>query len=307
MEGPLLMPNMIIESKWKGKSYKVIKMLGKGGTARVYMVMENSSKKLYAMKISSDNLSLNREFQLLQCFSSIDFIVKAYEIDDVVIDNQLWHFLLLEYIDGVDIKQYIEKSKLDTLTMLSLIIILLEEISKIHILGYILGDLKLENIMLDSRNKRLRLIDMGGAVKLDSPIKEYTPAYDRASWGCGERKAEPSYDQFTLIMIMIRLLLRRKLNPQQHKLENIIKELEAMDISLQLTDFIKDGLYNKDISFKAFTKTIKELYNIEGIRRIKRKEEKKERIINKVFVASTVFLIITGVLILSSRLISYMS
>ncbi|KAB3533786.1 protein kinase domain-containing protein [Alkaliphilus serpentinus] len=303
MEGPILMSNTVVESKWKGKRYKIIKLLGKGGTSRVYMAMDIDSKEYYAMKISKDNISLNREYQLLKSFSSMDFIVKAHDIDDLLIDQQLWHFLLLEYIPGVNIKGYIEKSKLDLLTILSLSLLLLEEIGKIHQLGYIVGDLKLENIMLDSRNKRLKLIDLGGAVKKNSAIKEYTPAYDRAAWRCGERRGEPSYDGFTLTMLIIRLLLNRKLNPLKDRIEDLILELEGLDISPELIVVIKNALFCKDTDIKDYIKEIKKVYPIEEKRRTKKIEEKKSRIINKLFKASTAFFIITWILILSSKII----
>src|SRR5699024_11453595 len=87
---------------------------------------------------------------------------------------------------------------------------LLQQLSALHEAGFIFGDLKLENMLVDKRDMRLRFVDVGGVTKVGRAIKEYTAFCDRASWQLGSRKAEASYDLFALVMTCLQIFHREQ-------------------------------------------------------------------------------------------------
>lgn len=300
MTGEINLSTPYIIGKWNQKKYKLIKPLGTGGTASVYLVYGIEKQQYYALKISSDNVSINREYNLLKLFENIDFVVKVYEIDDVEIEDKCYHYLLLEYIQGSDLKNHIKNNQLKTDLILAIVLILIKGLKEFHRSGYILGDLKLENIMLDKKNKRIKLIDLGGVVKLGGGIKEYTPAYDRATWKCGFRRAEISYDFFTLTMVLIRLLLGKKLDPYHQTKEDLITQIANQSISRELIRFIKDALNQEKTLIEGFENRINELYNIERNYYLKLKKQKLEKWIHQIFITSLGLSLIVFFLLLLS-------
>ncbi len=272
MELPILFPNNIIKGKWNNNSYRVIKKLGEGGIGAVYQVVDMTSNKKYALKLSEDNLSLNREYGLLKELEGIDIVVKGYEIDDIDIGNKTYYFIVVEYIPGVTLHSYSKNKKTNIVDALGTVIILLKFMGELHEKGYILGDTKLDNIMVNNDGNVIRLIDLGGVVKIGSTIKEFTPAYDRASWKCGDRISEDSYDLFSAIMILIQLILGIDLNPRIQSVIKIKEKLNYKAIDNDLKGNIIGVLDGKKYNIKAFANTLLTLYN---------KERKKEHIIKK--------------------------
>ncbi|SCY99852.1 protein kinase domain-containing protein [Alkaliphilus peptidifermentans] len=285
-----------IVGKWSSKKYKPLRQLGSGGTAKVFLVRNMEDQKLYAMKISQDSLSINREYQLLKKLHYMDFVVDVHDIDDLIIKNEIWNYLILEYIPGVNLKDYLLRSPLPVDTILGIIMILLEEIEEVHNLGYILGDLKLENLMMDEKNKKIRLIDLGGVVEIGGNIKEYTPAYDRAAWRCGERKAEASYDLFTILMILTRLIIGEKIDPL-NGIKKVVSKINDKRISVELKSFLINSYKSQNLSIEGMKKSIRALYRVEGNRSRMEKELKRSKFINITFIASGVFLLSTFLLI----------
>ncbi|MBU5676263.1 protein kinase [Alkaliphilus sp. MSJ-5] len=272
MELPILFPNNIIKGKWNNNSYRVIKKLGEGGIGAVYQVIDMTSNKKYALKLSEDNLSLNREYGLLKELEGIDIVVKGYEIDDIDIGNKTYYFIVVEYIPGVTLHSYSKNKKTTIVDALGTVIILLKFMGELHEKGYILGDTKLDNIMVNNDGNVIRLIDLGGVVKIGSTIKEFTPAYDRASWKCGDRISEDSYDLFSATMILIQLILGIDLNPRIQSIIKIKEKLNYKAIDNDLKGNIIGVLDGKKYNIKAFANTLLTLYN---------KERKKEHIIKK--------------------------
>lgn len=267
---PILFTNNIIKGKWNNNSYRVIKKLGEGGIGAVYQVIDITSNKKYALKLSEDNLSLNREYGLLKELEGIDIVVKGYEIDDIEISNKTYYFIAVEYIPGVTLRSYIKNKKVTIVDALGTVIILLKFMGELHEKGYVLGDTKLDNIMVNNDGSVIRIIDLGGVVKIGSTIKEFTPAYDRASWKCGDRISEASYDLFSAIMILIQLILGIDINPRIQSIIKIKEKLNYKAIDNDLKGNIIGVLDGKKYNIKDFANTLLTLYN---------KERKKEHII----------------------------
>lgn len=261
MELPSLFSNSIIRGKWNENEYRIIKKVGEGGIGTVYKVINMKDKKIYALKLSHDNISLNREYGLLRELKDIDVIVEAYEIDDVDIGNKGYHFIAMEYIRGMTLNEYRKNKRITSTSILYTICNLLKFMIVLHEKGYVLGDAKLDNIIVNSYGRVIKFIDLGGVVKMGNAIKEFTPAYDRASWKCGARIAEDSYDLFSAIMILVQLMLEIELNPRMQTVDKIKQELDTKLINSIFKKSIIEILDGEKKNVKDFANTLLTLYN----------------------------------------------
>lgn len=286
-------PDTVVEGRWGKNKYKIKKQIGSGGIASVYLVEDIKTKKTYALKISKDSLSINREYQLLRKFSAADMIVDAYEMDDYCIEGEIYYFILLEYIEGSNLKDYSQKNKLKKTTIIGIILILIKGIEVFHREEYIVADLKPENIMIDKKNQHIKIIDLGGVVKKEEGIKEFTPAYDRASWKCGDRRAEASYDLFTIMMIFTKLLLKEDINPKKQNIHDIIVKLKNSSIEKTLRNYIIEGLLEDQKSLEYFERGLKNLYISNRLYNRKQKQVERDKRINFFFIFSIFFFIFT--------------
>ncbi len=289
-----LMPDTIIRGRWQKRRYIVKGQLGQGGIATVYLVQDVRTKEMFAMKISADNISINREYQLLKNFSNIDMVVRVYEIDDLEIYNRTYYYILLEYIKGEDLESYFKRRKLDIPTTISIILIILRGLDKIYAEEYIIGDLKLSNLMLDRELGRIRMIDLASGVKKGQSLKEFTLAYDRASWNCGDRTAEPSYLLFTVNMIFIKLLMGESPNPRKYEINALVKRIKTINLSRELQALIIQGLSGHYKSFGPYLAKLKKIYYKERYKQYRDKRNLKNRRVN-CFLAFSIFFFIATV------------
>lgn len=99
-------------SQMLGNRYEIIKLIGKGGMADVYLAMDTILNREVAIKILKDNLS--SDSVSLQRFSrealastelSHPNIVDVYDVGD---DDDK-HYIVMEYVNGYTLKQLIRK------------------------------------------------------------------------------------------------------------------------------------------------------------------------------------------------------
>lgn len=122
-------------------------------------------------------------------------------------------FYVMEYIEGPLLLRYVnEKGEEWTPVLISQ---LLSSLSAIHREGWVFGDLKPENLIVTGPPPQIRCIDVGGTTKEGRAIKEYTEFFDRGYWEFGTRKAEPSYDLFSVAMIMVNCAVKKNSRRQQ--------------------------------------------------------------------------------------------
>ena len=154
----------------KIESYILGKELGKGSYATVRLGIHKETKKKYAIKIYS-KLSLfdiqkrntvKNEILILKHLDH-DNIMKMYE----VIDTPKNLYLVLEYINGISLLQYIKQKnehKIDEKTCKNFFYQIVKGINYCQLKNICHRDIKLENILL-VENKRIKIIDFGFGVK----------------------------------------------------------------------------------------------------------------------------------------------
>lgn len=187
----------------------MIKSLGKGGFGTVYLVKDLQTNEQKALKISRDMLTLVREFTILEKFNNMaiqkDLVPKVELMDDGIINGHILGFIIMEYIDGTNLRSLLRCRRFSMPEIFALVKLLGVLLNLLHKSGYVYCDLKPENILYDAKGAAFRLVDFGGVKEIGSAVTQFTPAFDRTSYGCGTRKADPGYDVFALCALMVTL------------------------------------------------------------------------------------------------------
>ncbi|MEG1407160.1 MAG: protein kinase, partial [Ruthenibacterium sp.] len=133
--------------------YQIKELIGAGGMANVYKALDLKENRLVAVKIlredCMDNEDLVRRFKNESKAISIlnhPNIVKVY---DVSVSDKL-QFIVMEYVDGITLKDYMEyrKEPLTYKETLHFITQTLLALQHAHQKGIVHRDIKPQNIML---------------------------------------------------------------------------------------------------------------------------------------------------------------
>lgn len=190
-----------IVGKWNKNEYKIIKELGSGANGIVYLVRNNG--KLFALKLSDNGTSIISEMNTLKSFSKVRGSALGpsfFEADDFLKSGLILPFYVMEYIEGVELLDFVQKEGTRWIGVLMLQ--LLTSLADLHNRNWVFGDLKPENLIVTNSYK-VRCVDVGGTTVVGRSIKEFTEFFDRGYWGLGSRRADPQYDLFAVAMIML--------------------------------------------------------------------------------------------------------
>ncbi|WP_069650625.1 protein kinase domain-containing protein [Caloranaerobacter ferrireducens] len=277
-----------IEGKWYKNEYTVLEKIGQGGVGTVFKVIDYRGY-VKALKISEDIMSLTREFEIIQKLPLLNNIPKVYEIDDWVYKNRRYYYIVMEYIEGDNLKEIINKDKLSIREVLGISLILSGLINKLYQMGYIYGDLKLENIIVDRKTKKVMFVDFGGVFKKNGCIKEFTPTYDINSWGIENKNSHIERLIFSTTMLMVCLITRREYDPFHISMKEVLVIIDSLNVSEKLKIFIKDGLLNKINDINCYIERLKMLF----IESVNNRSIISNDVINLIFIASICFFVLT--------------
>ena len=159
-------------------NYERIRKLGCGTTSEVFLVKNRGEGRYYAMKVGMDKDLLRKESELLKRL--IHPMLPAWK---ACFEDEKG-YLIMEYIEGITLQAWLEKCGRTPETMACNI---MSEILKLLQFFHdqtppiIYRDLKAANIMID-KNGRLRVIDLGGAVKSGFMVGTYGYAAPEQFW-----------------------------------------------------------------------------------------------------------------------------
>ena len=162
---------MIAKGQKINDRYEVIRSIGEGGMANVYLAYDTILDRRVAVKVLRGDLSNDEKFvrrfqrEALSASSlSHPNIVEMYDVGE---DNGIY-YIVMEYIEGKTLKQLIKKR--GTLTLSEAIDIMLQitdGISQAHDSYIIHRDLKPQNIMI-KEDGSIKITDFGIAMALNS-------------------------------------------------------------------------------------------------------------------------------------------
>ena len=151
--------------------YEIIKSIGEGGMANVYLAYDTILDRRVAIKVLRGDLSNDekfvRRFQREALSASSLSHPNIVEMYDVGVDNGIY-YIVMEYIEGVTLKQLIKKRGALTLSeAIDIMLQITDGISQAHDSYIIHRDLKPQNIMI-KEDGTIKITDFGIAMALNS-------------------------------------------------------------------------------------------------------------------------------------------
>ena len=151
--------------------YELLELIGTGGMANVYKAKCHRLNRLVAIKILKSELAENAEFRrrfrdesLAVAQLSHANIVSIYDVSS----SQGIDYIVMELIDGITLKQYMERrGKMDWREALHFITQIMRGLSHAHSRGIIHRDIKPQNIMV-LRDGSVKVADFGIACLADA-------------------------------------------------------------------------------------------------------------------------------------------
>jgi len=144
--------------------YQIIGKIGKGSMGMVYKARQTSVDRVVAIKVLLDALAQNREFikrfereAKIAAKLSHNNIVNAIDAGEVAGR----HFFVMEFIEGLTIKDEMDKGKVyEEKEALKIIVAVAEALKHAHQRGLIHRDVKPENV-IQTREGVVKLADLG--------------------------------------------------------------------------------------------------------------------------------------------------
>lgn len=216
--------------------YRILSLLGQGRYSEIYLVEKASRRS--ALKRNKPHYQydrevyqiLDREAEILKSLKGSPYFPEYY--DSGTIED--WHFLEMESIDGLSLGELMERKKSRLAPELAALLAL-EVARGLHILhglegkngGTVHGDIKLENIMVDTQG-RVKILDLG----LSGVTFRYMPL-ERLH----DKKVTPYSDIYALGQILYELIHGKRLFEKATRVETYVKMRELR---------IEESLFRED-------------------------------------------------------------
>jgi len=145
------------------KHYKILEPIGKGGMGEVYLAKDTILDRKVALKFltaerQQDPTARQRLLKEARAAAALDhpFICKVYETGEVHGEG----FIAMEYVEGQDLKEKLEKEPLLLRESLRITLEIAEALEEAHKKGILHRDLKPANIMITPQN-HVKVMDFG--------------------------------------------------------------------------------------------------------------------------------------------------
>ena len=162
---------MLSKGQKINERYEIVNSIGEGGMANVYLATDKILERHVAIKVLRGDLSADEKFirrfeREAQSVSNLSHknIVEVYDVG--VEDGN--HYIVMEYINGVTLKQLLQKR--DSLTLpevIDIMIQLTDGMAHAHESYIIHRDIKPQNIMIENSGL-IKITDFGIAMALNS-------------------------------------------------------------------------------------------------------------------------------------------
>ena len=148
--------------------YEILEQIGEGGMATVYKAKCHTLDRLVAIKVLKSEYAEDEEFVkkfMMECQSAAKLnhpnIVGIYDFHEIELDGKPVYFIVMEYIDGITLKELIEKKWfIPEEEAVDIALQILEALKEAHSHGVIHRDIKPHNIMI-SKSGIVKVTDFG--------------------------------------------------------------------------------------------------------------------------------------------------
>lgn len=170
-------------SKVLGKRYEILEKIGTGGMGNVYKAHDRRLDRIVAIKILkleyNDDSNFIRKFKresLAAASISHPNIVSIFDVGSETIDDDVVHYIVMEYIDGKTLKELInEDGRLPEKRALNYALQIAEALKMAHSKHIVHRDIKSQNIMV-TKDDRVKVTDFGIARVADNTTVTATNA-----------------------------------------------------------------------------------------------------------------------------------
>ena len=158
------------------RRYEILRTIGQGGMAEVYLAHDLLLDRNVAIKMLRDQFVADKA--LLEQFrreaKSAAKLVHPYitNIYDVVSEGDK-EYIVMEYVEGVTLKEYLQKNKLSLNAVLEIGVRLADALQHAHSRRIIHCDIKPQNILID-KNLNPKIADFGIAKMVSNQTMVYT-------------------------------------------------------------------------------------------------------------------------------------
>ncbi len=181
----------LLQGRWRrftiGSKYKLLEMIGQGGMGAVYLCEHMSLKRLVALKVMPEDKvkapgALERFHREARAIAMLDHpnIVRAFDMGQ----DAGVHFMVMEYIDGVNLERLISKFHKDKGIDLSRASQYVTDtalaLQHAYEIGWVHRDIKPANILVD-RHGIVKLLDLGLTRLFEGDQDNLTKQFDEGN------------------------------------------------------------------------------------------------------------------------------
>src|SRR5690625_2842406 len=251
----------------------------------VYLCQIND--RFVALKMSAKAMSITGEVNVLKSLNKVQdnrlgpFLLDVDDWETPLGD--VYSFYVMEYIQGISMTAFINQNGYEWIGVF--LIQMLEQLETLHRSGWVFGDLKNDNILIAQSPPAVRFIDVGGTTKVGRSVKEYSEFYDRAYWGMGTRKAEPGYDLFAVVMVILHVFYPQQFKRNKNPKQLILQRLHAVTALKRFRRCLQKAILGKYTSASEMKNEVLQIMATELTRINKNIRRKRAYLGEAVFVA----------------------
>ncbi len=246
-----------------GGRYKILKLIGYGWMSTIYLSEDQINKTHVAVKVMDPRLSIDQKFvQRLQQEANIAKCLDHPNIPKVFewgVEGE-YFYLAMEYVQGKTLRQILRDEKvLDLSTSIELMHQILQSLSYAYSMGVKAHkDIKPDNIMIESKTQRVKMMDFGIA-KMEGSLSTDSTKLVSSHYTAPEQLLPQRFTQgisaytelYTLAMIFYEMLSGRAPFYGESTLEVVGQQLKKKFppihvlcpyLPIKLQDFFKKAL-----------------------------------------------------------------
>ena len=200
--------------------YEIKCLIGSGGYGRVFKALDKELERFVAIKIPhSHRINSNSDEAKVAAKFQTDGIVSVFDVSS---DNGI-EFIVSELIEGLNLREYLNKSKLNWKQSVQLVSKVAISLQKAHDANLIHRDIKPENILIDKEGNP-HIADFGIACSSDNAAEanKGTLAYMAPEQVTEGQKVDHRCDVYSLGVVLFELLSRSL--PHSNRDPDILRE-----------------------------------------------------------------------------------
>lgn len=166
--------------------YELIQLIGLGGMGAVYQARQVGLDRLVAIKLLPVEVSAQLDFA--ECFRREARIMARLHHPNIIAVHDFGQtgdghlFFVMEYVEGENLHQIIQRAGLDVDAAISIIVQICNALSYAHANGIVHGDIKPSNMMIDAAGQ-VKVADFGLARLTEPGAEQASPAMGRVPMG----------------------------------------------------------------------------------------------------------------------------